>query len=197
MTVRWEAGAPATGWSWVKVSMEAAPSHAASSSTPSTSMGSDVLAAPISWAASPELHASASVAPRAVARRLQSDHRSSDATCRLHPVLSTRRRPKALSVSSIERWQYVWGLVEIPTLGECQILHRRKRQPDRQGHVLSLKTRLRTASQGTERSPGWTFFQLCQAVTNQVQLHSGAGISAGARLSQSSTTSSIRSCGGR
>ena len=25
MTVRWDAGAPATGWSWVKASMEAAP----------------------------------------------------------------------------------------------------------------------------------------------------------------------------
>ena len=45
MTVRWEAGAPATGWSWVKVSMEAAPSHAASASTPSISMGSEVRVA--------------------------------------------------------------------------------------------------------------------------------------------------------
>ena len=136
-------------------------------------MGSDVLAAPISWAASPELHASARVAPRAVARRLQSDHRSSDATCRLHPVLPTRRRPKALSVSSIERWQYVWGLVEIPPLGECQILHRRKRQPDRQGHVLSLKTRLRTASQGTERSPGWTFSSAARRSRIRSNCHSG------------------------
>ena len=57
MTVRWEAGAPATGWSWVKVSMEAAPSHAASASTPSISMGSEVRVAGISWAARPGLHA--------------------------------------------------------------------------------------------------------------------------------------------
>ena len=45
MTVCWDAGAPATGWSWVKPSTKAAPSHAASSSTPSISMGPEALVA--------------------------------------------------------------------------------------------------------------------------------------------------------
>ena len=51
MAVRWEAGAPATGWSWVNASMEAAPVQSDSSSTPSIWMAPDALVAGTSCAA--------------------------------------------------------------------------------------------------------------------------------------------------
>ena len=69
MTVRWEAGAPATGWSWVKASMAAALLQSASSSTPSIWMAPDALVAGTSWAASPELHAMNATGPRNTATR--------------------------------------------------------------------------------------------------------------------------------
>ena len=69
MTVRWDAAAPATGWSWVKASMPAALPQSASSSTPSISMGSDVLVAATSWAARPELHTTTATGPRKIARQ--------------------------------------------------------------------------------------------------------------------------------
>ena len=96
----------------------------------------------------------------------------------------------------LEGREHVRGFSKVPARGEQDIPFGGRREPNRQGHALRGKTLSRTLFQGVARSSGSAPSSSVKRSRIKSLCHSGTGISFAVKLSQISTTRSIRSSGG-